>query len=53
MNDTPPDLTVVKREGELLDLDAYRQKRIASGTWPVDLDNEMKFWREIQRNKKK
>lgn len=45
MNDT-------EREAEMLDLDAYRKKREAEGTWPEDPEKQMEWWRELARRRK-
>ena len=40
-------------QDNVLDLDAYRQKRIAEGTWPIAREEHFKFFYMWRQGKKK
>lgn len=47
-----PHLVPVKVDAPLLDLDAYRKRREAAGTWPITDEEHLSFFREWKERKK-
>ena len=48
-----PELVADDNSDNLLDLEAYRVKREAAGTWPLSREELFKFWYEWRQNRKK
>jgi len=49
----PVEIVQPPERDNLLDLDAYRKKREAAGTWPVSKEDEIAFWMSWRARRKK
>jgi len=43
-------MTEEQKEAQILDLDTYRKKREAIGTWPPASGTDVEWWREFLRS---
>jgi hypothetical protein len=48
-----PEIVPEENVDNVLDLDAYRARRVEAKTWPLSREELFKFWYEWRRNRRK